>query len=189
MDFLAFQENIVILQRDEILLVSEFKQLLEPNRNKCKDDKTGKLGLRVIKELTYIYLTFDWKSPYIDYSEVERKEAALIDSGLTSQEVTDQVFIAACQKYQKLQDTRKLKLLRASYNAIDELRIYFETLDLTLTDTQTGKPIYTAKDVISNIASLGKVVEGLEQLESIVRSEKQQSKALRGDAEPGIFDQ
>jgi hypothetical protein len=34
---------------------------------------------------------------------------------------------------------------------MDELRIYFETVDLTETDNFTGKPIYSAKDVISNI--------------------------------------
>ena len=188
MDFLRFQNNQVILERDEILLVKEFKQLLDPKRNQCKDDKTGELGLRVIKELTYIYLYLDWKSPYSEYTEQEKKEAAKFDSELTDQELLDSTFLEACRKYQDLQDTRKLKLLRSSYKAMDELRIYFETVDLTETDNFTGKPIYSAKDVISNIQSLGKVVEGLEQLEEIVRKEKQQSKGVRGDQEPGLFD-
>ena len=188
MDFLKFQNNQVILERDEILLVKEFRQLLDPSHNKCKADSTGELGLRTIKELTYIYLYLDWKSPYSEYSETERKEAARSDSDLTEKELLDPVFLEACKKYQDLQDTRKLKLLRSSYKAMDELRIYFETVDLTEVDTMSGKPIYSARDVISNIQSLGKVVEGLEQLELIVRKEKQQSKGVRGDADPGMFD-
>ena len=188
MDFLRFQNNQVVLERDEILLVKEFKQLLDSKRNKCVQDKTGELGLRVIKELTYIYLYLDWKSPYAEYSEQERREAAKSDSELTDSELIDPIFLEACRKYQDLQDTRKLKLLRSSYKAMDELRIYFETVDLTETDNNTGKPIYSAKDVISNIQSLGKVVEGLEQLELIVRKEKQQAKGVRGDADPGMFD-
>jgi len=42
-------------------------------------------------------------------------------------------------------------MLRSSYTAIDNLRIFFETLDLMETDPNTGKPIYSARDVINNI--------------------------------------
>lgn len=188
MDFLRFQNNQVILERDEILLVKEFGQLLDLKRNICKDDKTGELGIRTIKELTYIYLNFDWKSPYSEYSEEERREGAKSDSGLTDAEIQDPTFIIACKKYQELQDTRILKVLNSSYKAVDTLRIFFETVDLTETDPTSGKPLYSAKDIISNIQNLGKMIEGLQQLEDMVRKEKEQTKALRGDQERGMFD-
>lgn len=188
MNFLKYRDNQVILDREELLLVKEFNQLLDLERNKCEDDKKGVLGLRVVKELTFMYLNYDWKSPYSEYSEEERKFAALQDSKLTEQELLDPVFLEACKKYQDLQDTRILKMLRASYKAIDTLRIFFETVDLTETDTFTGKPIYNAKDIISNIQNLGKMIEGLQQLENLVKTEREQSKNLRGDAEPGMFD-
>jgi hypothetical protein len=54
-------------------------------------------------------------------------------------------------KYEALQETRILKMLNSAYKAIDNLRIFFETIDLTETDSLTGKPIYNARDVISNI--------------------------------------
>jgi len=50
-----------------------------------------------------------------------------------------------------LQETRILKLLNSAYKSIDTLRIFFETVDLTEIDPVTGRPIYMAKDVISNI--------------------------------------
>ena len=40
------QLNRVDLNTHEILLVKEFKALLEPNRNKCKEDPSGLMGLR-----------------------------------------------------------------------------------------------------------------------------------------------
>lgn len=188
MDYLKFNDNRVTLERDEILLVKEFANLIDAKRNKCDDDKKGTLGLRAIKELSFIYLNFDWKSPYSEFSEQERKEAALLDSDLTEKDLQDPIFIQAAEKYQLLQESRILKLLNAAYKSVDTLRIFFETVDLTEVDTMSGKPIYTAKDVISNIQNLGKMLEGLQQLELMVKKEREQTKALRGDAEKGLLD-
>lgn len=188
MDFLKFEGDKVFLERDELLLVKEFKELISQKRNICKSDPKGELGLKAIKELTYIYLGLDWKSPYSDYSEQERTDAARYDSELTEKELQDPIFIQACKKYQEMQDTRILKMLRSTYKAIDNLRIFFETVDLTETDTITGKPIYNAKDIISNIQNLGKMIGGLQELEMMVRKEREQAKSVRGDATPGIFD-
>jgi len=49
------------LNEPEILLVREFKALLDRDKTKTKT--------RATKELTYIYLALDWKSPYCDYLE------------------------------------------------------------------------------------------------------------------------
>jgi len=51
-------ENVV-LNDESVLLIREFKELLETNRNKCKEDKTGLKRLRAFKEFKYIYLYFD----------------------------------------------------------------------------------------------------------------------------------
>ena len=78
-------------------------------------------------------------------------------------------------------------MLRSAYKATDELRLYFETLNLQEKDLN-GKPIFAAKNVLSEIAGLGKTVEGLQQLEFMVMKEKEKSANLRGDTEPGLFD-
>jgi len=44
------------LNEPEILLVKEFRELLNRDKSKSKD--------RAWAELTYIYLAIDWKSPY-----------------------------------------------------------------------------------------------------------------------------
>ena len=59
----------VELNVPELLLVDEFKALIDNKRNVCKEDKTGKQHLKAFKEFTYIWLALDWQSLYADYSE------------------------------------------------------------------------------------------------------------------------
>ena len=62
----------------------------------------GIFKTKLIKELTYIYLAICWKSPYNNYTEQERHEEALSDSGLTEKEFNDPVFREACKKFRAL---------------------------------------------------------------------------------------
>ena len=89
MNFFVYDnaENRLSIDEYSILLVKEFKDLWDITRNKCKEDKTGKLRLRAYKELTYIYLVLDYKSPYFQYLEKDKHESALDDSGLKEEDL------------------------------------------------------------------------------------------------------
>jgi hypothetical protein len=52
-----------------LLLIKEFKDLLETKRNISKIDPKGLLKERAFRELSYIYLAIDWNSPYHSYDE------------------------------------------------------------------------------------------------------------------------
>ena len=58
----------------------------------------------------------------------------------------------------------------------------FRFVDLHAMDDR-GKPIYTAKDLISNLEKMGKVVDGLTKLEEIVKREEQAANTNRGGVE------
>ena len=60
----------------DLVLIEEFKKLLEPSRNKCDKDPSGLEHIRADREFTYIYLAIDWKSPYANYSNQEKHEAS-----------------------------------------------------------------------------------------------------------------
>ncbi len=49
----------VLLKEESLLLISEYKALLAPARNKTKTDKTGKNKEKAFKEFVYIYLFLD----------------------------------------------------------------------------------------------------------------------------------
>ena len=167
------------LNEPELLLVKEFKALLDRDKTKNKEQAT--------KELTYIYLAIDWKSPYSQYSEYERHEEALSDSGLTEEEFNNPTFREACRKYRSLQDSNKsVKLLNAARIAADQFVDYFETIiDLNERD-QNGKPVFSAEKVMKEMAQLSKVHEQLVALEAQVKQELEVQSGTRANVDEGF---
>ena len=171
--------NRLEINEPEILLIKEFKALSDKDKTKTKT--------QLWKELTYIYLAIDWKSPYSQYLEQERHEEALNDSGLTEQEFNDPVFREACRKYKALQNSNKsIQLLNAAKTATDKFIEYFENIvDLNDRD-QNGKPIYTAEKVMKEVAQLSKVHEQLKILEAQVKQEMEISSGTRAGVQKGF---
>ena len=181
-------ENRIELNTPEILLIREFAQLMENDRNICEEDPTGKKALRAFREFTYIYLCICWKSPYSDYPEQERHQESLKDANLTEEEFNNPEFRAACRKFRELQESnRTIKMLQAAQNTVDNFIEYFNNIvDLGDRDAN-GKPIFKTKDVISEISSLHKVYEELKILESAVKKELAEESSLRGGAVDGFL--
>nr|WP_303661476.1 hypothetical protein [Bacteroides intestinalis] len=180
--------NRVELNMPEILLVKEFSELVKCERNICKEDPKGIQGLRAFREFTYIWLAIDWKSPYSDFSERERHQEALNDSGITEEEFNNPEFRAACRKYRQLQESnRSIKMLQAAQNTVDNFIDYFNTVvDLSERDAN-GKPVFKTKDIISEISSLSKVHEELKILEGQVKKEMMETTSIRGGATDGFL--
>lgn len=177
----------VELDDTEILLVKEFNALLDTKRNKSKTDPTGVNKERAFRELSYIYLAIDWNSPYHNYDEQDRHEAAIDDSGLTESEFNDSTFRNACRKYQELQNSNRLvRMVKAAETTVDKLIDYFESVDPLERDPQTGKPIFKAKDIMGEISKLDETADGLIALEQRLKSSMQESSNIRGDAEEGF---
>ena len=163
------------INEPEIFLVREFKALLERDKE------------RAFKELTYIFLALDYKSIYSQYTEFERHEEALSDSGITEEMFNDPLFREACRKYRSLQDSNKsIKLLNAARNAADQFVDYFETIiDLNERD-QNGKPVFSAEKVMKEMAQLSKVHEQLVALEAQVKQELEVQSGTRANVDEGF---
>lgn len=176
------QTHTVDLNSPELLLVSEFKKLVQ-------EDKTKNKAL-LFKQLSYIYLAMAWDSPYSQYSEAERHEAALGDSGLTKKEFDNPSFREACRKFRELQDSNKsVKLLNAARFAVDQFIDYFEHIvDLNERDSN-GKPVFTAERVMKEMTMLNKVHQELIDLENRVKKEIAEQSQIRAGAVEGYEDE
>lgn len=158
MDLLTISDNRVIPSA-YTLTIPEFKSLS-------------------IEELAYIYYMCDHKSPFSVYEEDKRSEEVIQSVFKQKYNISSKVN-TACDKYKELTETSAVKLLKAARQSVTKLERYFKDIDLTLTD-DNGKPIFTAKDLISNLEKMGKVVEGLTRLEELVKKEEQVANQNRG---------
>ena len=180
------QINRVELNTPEILLVKEFADLLKPERNKCKEDPSGLLGLRAFREFTYIWLAICWKSIYADYDEQDRHQEALKDAEMTDEEFNNPEFRAACRKFKAIQESNKsIRLLHSANSMVDKFIDYFENADPMERDEQTGKPIYKVKDIQAEMKNLIDVHSTMVELENQVKKQITEKSSIRGGATEG----
>ena len=179
----------VSLDDESILLTKEFAALLENSRNITKEDRTGKQKTRAFREFKYIYLFFDWTSPYFQFTEQDRHTEALRDASLTQEEFDDPTFRLACQKYDMLQNSSlDLKMLKSAMGAVEKQIFYLDNVDLQERDPVTGKPIFKSKDLIAEIKGCRDLISTLRELEVQVKRGLATESSLRGNTEVGLFD-
>lgn len=191
MNFFTYdKENGNVSVNDEvILLIKEISDLFNVDRNKTKEDKTGKNKTRAFRELKYIYLFFDWGSPYFSYTEQDKHKEAISDSQLSKEEFDDQIFRAACRKYDDIQNSSlDIKLLKAAMSAVENQIHYLQNVDLSERDPVTGKPIFKSKDLIAEIKGCKDLISSLRELEVQVKKGMEVESNIRGNTEIGMFD-
>lgn len=133
------------------------------------------------KSLAYVYFMVDYRSPYSVYEYAER-QLEIKNSIFDKKWLPTKALDTACSKYAELMETSAVKLLKAARESVIKLERYFRDIDLTVMD-DNGKPIFHAKDLINNLEKMGKVVEGLNRLEELVRKEAQTNNSNRGGVE------
>ena len=178
-------EEFVPVPTQEFLLIEEFKELYSHQYNLgFPGDKAGKAKLRATSESRFLFFYCDYKSEFAKYPEDERKTEALTAAGLSADYRISDKLERAITRYNNLKTSRNLRLLRSANIAIDKLELYFKNIDFTALDSDNN-PKYNPKDVIANIANLGKVMEGLDKLEEAVAKEESPEAQARGEAEKG----
>lgn len=179
--------NTISLDQPEIVLVKEFGALLEEKRNKSKDDPKGALKKRAFKEFTYIYLMYDWESPYSEYAESDRRYASLTDAGLEEKDVISDEIVSAINKYKDLQESdRGIRLVRAAQKKADQLIWYLEEGSNLAERDSNGKPIFKAKDVMQEFKEVRGVIDDLYEMEETIKKKQKAESTLRAGAKEGF---
>lgn len=189
MNFFTFDanNNVLIIDDYTILLVKEFAALWDQNRNKCPEDKTGKQRVLAFKEFTFLFLMLDFKSPYFKYTEGDKYEAALADSGLTEKELKDPVFVEAYDKYVEIQESDPiLTLIKTAQRTLYKTKVFLDNIDFNEDVDETGRPLYKPKDIIADIGSIAKMRIHLQELEEQYKTSLSESSNVRGGVELGF---
>lgn len=168
---------LIDLNVPEILLIKEFEALYKRDRD------------RAFQEFKYIYLTLDWGSPYFNIPIQEREEAAKVDSGLSEEEIQDELLSSALKKYDAIQNSSiAIRLLKSAMNSVETVIFYLNNVDVNERDPLTGKPVFKTKDLIAEIKGCKDLIDGLKSLEDQVKKEIDPGNGLRGGVEAGAFD-
>ena len=181
MQLVRLESNLRAFPAPEIAEIKEFNDLIRRDRG-SPGDSQGRKKQRATRELAYLFHKHSFESPYAQYEPTLREEKVRAD--LFPEDWNwqpDEIFLAAEAKYLELTKTSLIRLLDASEVAIARLTDYFNSIRFTLKeDDPEGMIVDTAKDVISNLANLAKVVTSHQQLREEVEKDQLSSRRLRG---------
>ena len=155
----------------DALSIPPFRDLWERDKSKTKHKAT--------QELSYVYFICDFKSPYNIYDENERKIRVLEDHIKKADWKPDAVVKAAMDKYNEFQRTHSMRMLESARNLADKLSAYFDEVDFHATD-DNGKPIYNAKDAMTNLKQVGDVIASLDSVKEKVEKEIDSKAKIKG---------
>ncbi len=99
----------------------------------------------------------------------------------------DPNILKAIEKYRDLKQTTNSRLLRSAKRAADKLAEYFDQVDFSLLG-KDGKPVYSSRDLSSNLKEVAGIVKSLGILEDMVRKEQAESPNVRGGGDIGFYE-
>ncbi len=144
----------------EILNIPPFKDIWDRDKSKTKET--------AYRELCYIYYISDYKSPYNAYPpdirEIEIKKDYLKDLEWKEDTLVKQ----AKKKYDELQESPTLRLLKSARLGCEKLEAYFVKMG-------PADPNY-----VRNLKEIGNIVKSLDILEEKVKKDKTGNEKIRG---------
>ena len=172
--------NVVL--SPEFIAVPQFKAIW--NRDKSKNKH------KAYNELSYVIFLCDntVANPYRQIADDDRSIMLKRDIFGNEEYKIDEKLEKAIETLTTMKETTSSRLLKSAKIAADKLADYFENKvnfdDLDI----NGKPLYSAKDLASNLGAVGKIIESLKKLEEQVVKEQADGGLARGGAEIGVFE-
>lgn len=174
MELFIIEKNKVIAS-PEALLVKEFKDIWDSDKSLSKD--------RAVSELAYVYFTTDYKSIYQSYPEGEIRDNKIKEDIIRDKNWKQPDLITiAIKKYEELQETPTLRMLKGARKAANVITSYYENLKEDKIDGRTVTSITTS------LSKIGEVVDSLDKLEQQIRRETKGGKS-KGDKAINPFEE
>lgn len=170
-----------VIMNPNSLAMPEFKAIWDRDKTKVKELAT--------KELSYIVFLCDEsvKNPYHQYRLSERIKVLKTDFMHNLKWQPDKLIQAAIDKFKTASESTTSRLLIAAKNATEKLADYFNKVNFSEV-TKEGKPIYSSRELASNIKEVGGIVKSLDILEKQVKKEQLESNTVRGGSEVGYYE-
>lgn len=174
------EDFLVELNKEWIQLHEPFRKLYLRDKGNNSNHYKGRYKFTAQKEFTYIYLLCDYRSNLINYSEDDREEESRKTAGLDPEWKPDKEVRDAIEHYKSLQDTRALRLLRASFRNIDKM---IESLDKSSDNDEIE--LTTITENIKAMKEIKTLIKNLQETEDMVKKELSDNGNSRGNIEVG----
>jgi hypothetical protein len=187
MGLFKYEDHKVVVDL-ELKLIPEFKKLIANDKDRFKKN--------VIKDFAYIYFMYDYKSPYVIYSEDDRHDKLVKELELGDFKVT-RLLQDAIDKYLELQETPTLKSLTATRDGlltaskvISKLqKVINNKLEAIDDENNDMEEILSNVEKLLKISSeLPKAVNTVQQLEKRVKEEQVGESKIRGGGKVNLFE-
>lgn len=178
-------DGYVYLEADWLGTIPEFKVLLDRSKGPLYDKNNN--PSRAMKDFTYIFLMYDFDSPYFKGTTEERERLSLKDSGLTRAKVnSDEMLQDACRKYQLIIESRSpaIRAYRQLQRANEDKLMFLAGIDLGAT-TDGGTPKWRMREVDDVIKAQPQVLGALKEVYTLAQEEVSSETTLRGEAIKG----
>ena len=177
-------EGEVEFNSEEIKLIPELQSILSLKYNKQKGDLDGRKRYKALAELKYLYLVHSSKSPYRDYSDLERLDEAKKDCNFSQDWEESTELKLLIPKFIKGNQNKLARLLATTEKVLDKLDFYFNNIDLQERD-EKGAYVNDPKKVMEVLKQLPSVASTLQELERQVKVGSVGTPKSKGDHELG----
>lgn len=176
LEFIDYQ----VIPTQEAFLIKPIRDLYNADKSKSKES--------FMQQLSIIYFLADPRSSFnyiID--EEERLQAILEQEGLDKKFKISKKLEEAIIAYRQHTITTSYLLLQDTKLAIEKVRQFLRTVDLTATD-ERGKPLYTINSITSTIKQIPQLAKDLADAERIITKEIEEQGRARGGGEKALFE-
>lgn len=177
MKILSIENNKLVIS-PESLVIDSFRKIWDRDKGKNKEG--------AMLDLLYIFLKGSVDSPLFSLPEKEREEQ-IFKFYIKQKYVPDRLVMSALQEYKEISMTPGMRLLEGAYMLLSNLENYFRTANFIERD-ENGKPVFSAKEAVSNLKEVGAVLLSLNKLKETVHKESAESFKNRGGADTGEFE-
>lgn len=177
----TLDNNKLQLNHSEILLVKEFREVMESDKSRDK-----KAAYRLFH---YVYLLCDWQSPYFEYKEEEKQKVAKKDAGILPKDLKNPLLQPLIDKYTEVRDSnRVIRYIQSAWQLLDKISEYTEIVDFNekiMQGPRTGALVHSVKEARDTVLKMQELIEHCRALNKMHKEEmkEEEDTKVRGDHE------
>lgn len=163
---------------DEAFHVRGIRELFESDKSKKHE--------KFMRQLAYLWFMVDPRSPYQYLTDKDTRSAEIKkQEGFESDWEPSEQLQTAMNDYASLTVTTQSLLLQSMRKGIDNLRAFFESVDLTAVD-RNQKPIYQVASVTTALKQVPELAKALADAEKSLAKDFAEESMMRGSATKSI---